>query len=82
MSLPPGAIPFADLTLDRVARADEVHLFDPADPAFHLWFPVTPEERADGATLKLLDVAIDRDRLDEQVAAVEALTRAAAEPQR
>ena len=78
MPIPPGAIPFADLTAAQVARADEVQVFDARDPGFGLVLTVAAEPRADGDTLRVLLVAADHDYRDLQVEFLRTMVMAAA----
>jgi hypothetical protein len=69
-------VPLAHLTPDRLAGVHQVHAFDPFDPGFDAWLPVLPDPPA-GDTARILEVAIDRGRLDAQLALLKAVVRAA-----
>jgi hypothetical protein len=74
--MPRAPVPLAELTVARLAAVDEVRAFDPARPGFTAWFPVGGRS-APGDTLRVLDVAIDLGRRDEDLATLRAVTLAA-----
>ena len=80
MSIPPGAIPFADLTPAHVSRADEVHVFDRDDPGFSLSLPVGRAARAADDTLRVLLVVADHHWRDLHVEFLRTMVLAASRP--
>jgi hypothetical protein len=67
-------VPLSQLTPDRLIGVNQVRAFDPHRPGFDAWVPVGPTPHPDD-TIRVLEVAIDRDRLEEQLAQLVALVR-------
>lgn len=67
-------VPLANLTPDRLAGVHQVHAFDPFRPGFAAWLEVAALPPP-GDTARILEVAIDLTRLDEQLAALRAVIR-------
>jgi hypothetical protein len=70
-------VPLSQLTPDRLAGVNQVRAFDPYRPGFDAWVPVGPPTHPDD-TLRVLEVAIDRDHLEEELAQLVALVRGGA----
>jgi hypothetical protein len=70
-------VPLANLTPDRLVGVHHVHAFDPFQPGFDAWLPVAADPPA-GDTARILEVAIDHARRDDQLAALRAVIRTAA----
>lgn len=68
MPVPADLIPFAALTPEHVAAADEVIAFDPHDRAYRLAVPVDRPGRNPADTVLLLRVALDHSWRDLQEA--------------
>jgi hypothetical protein len=69
-----GPVPLAQLTPGRLVGVNQVRAYDPSHPGFDAWVPVGPPPHPDD-TLRVLEVAIDRDHLEEQLARLVALVR-------